>query len=652
MLLDELNIYNFGIYKGEHSIDLQPRTGRPIILFGGLNGGGKTTLLDALQLVLYGRHAKTSNRGRMAYEDYLRETINRYALKKEAMLELYFWYHHEGQRAKYRVTREWKVSGKSIREQLLVQVNGAEDQFLSEHWENKVNEFIPANISDLFFFDGEKIETLADARKSAGLIKTGIHALLGLDVVDNLTRDLVALKNRRKIKQQTAAVQSEIKSLEARKAKLAEELGSLNEEKEQVVEELKQAQYEYSESWTSYKISGGSLYDSKKEFEKEEELAEQELANHQDLMRKHAEGLAPILLVEDLLFRAKAQASKEEAGILTRAVVASLSNRDTLLLNQLKASGVSEDILSSVRQFTETDRQERQASIPDEIYLNIPSAAFQGLDKETFEQTRKSGIALKQEYEKIKEKQQYIQDKLRAVPDDSVIADLQSRINVCKVAKTRAEAKLELLGEQIAERKLQDQQLDMAITKKLDESSEKGFDIERQIRVLEQAENVNGVLTEFRTLLINENIQKLENMILDSFQSLVRKTDLVTAISIDPKSYRLALYGKDAQPIQANRLSAGERQLLAISILWGLAKASGRPLPAIIDTPLGRLDSKHRNHLIENYFPNASHQVILLSTDQEIDKEYCKGLEPYIAAKYHIEYRDDLQSSVISEGYF
>jgi DNA sulfur modification protein DndD len=53
--------------------------------------------------------------------------------------------------------------------------------------------------------------------------------------------------------------------------------------------------------------------------------------------------------------------------------------------------------------------------------------------------------------------------------------------------------------------------------------------------------------------------------------------------------------------------------------LRGLAKASGRPLPTIIDTPLGRLDSTRRRHLLERYFPVASHQVILLSTDEEID---------------------------------
>ena len=63
-------------------------------------------------------------------------------------------------------------------------------------------------------------------------------------------------------------------------------------------------------------------------------------------------------------------------------------------------------------------------------------------------------------------------------------------------------------------------------------------------------------------------------------------------------------------------------------MLWALGRTSGRPLPVIIDTPLARLDSDHRRLLVENYFPQASHQVILLSTDTEVDQLYFDLLNP------------------------
>jgi DNA sulfur modification protein DndD len=89
-----------------------------------------------------------------------------------------------------------------------------------------------------------------------------------------------------------------------------------------------------------------------------------------------------------------------------------------------------------------------------------------------------------------------------------------------------------------------------------------------------------------------------------------------------------------------------------VSLLWGLARASGRPLPAVIDTPLGRLDASHRYKLIERYFPYASHQVLLLSTDEEIDEHYFEKLKPWVGHAYHLEFDDTEGSTEVKPGYF
>ena len=133
---------------------------------------------------------------------------------------------------------------------------------------------------------------------------------------------------------------------------------------------------------------------------------------------------------------------------------------------------------------------------------------------------------------------------------------------------------------------------------------------------------------------------------------MLRKSALVTRLSIDPSTLSLTLYGRDGNVLGAERLSAGERQLLAIALLWGLAKASGRPLPTAIDTPLGRLDSGHRMHLVERYLPFASHQVLLLSTDEEIAGEYLEKLNPWIGRTYQLSYDDEAGETHIRPGYF
>jgi DNA sulfur modification protein DndD len=104
--------------------------------------------------------------------------------------------------------------------------------------------------------------------------------------------------------------------------------------------------------------------------------------------------------------------------------------------------------------------------------------------------------------------------------------------------------------------------------------------------------------------------------------------------------------------IPKESLSAGERQIYAIAMLDALAKTSGRKLPIIIDTPLGRLDSKHRKKLVESYFPSASHQVIILSTDTEIGKTYLASLDEHISHKIMLDYNGSDGSSNVESGYF
>ncbi len=112
------------------------------------------------------------------------------------------------------------------------------------------------------------------------------------------------------------------------------------------------------------------------------------------------------------------------------------------------------------------------------------------------------------------------------------------------------------------------------------------------------------------------------------------------------------LFDDNGQEIPKHRLSEGEKQVFAVSVLWGLAQSSPRPLPAIIDTPMARLDSEHRLHLVERYFPNASHQVIILSTDTEVDQDFYAKLQPHVARAYHLNYDEAEKVTVAREGYF
>lgn len=132
MILHHLTLRNFCLYCGQQTLDLTPasRGGRPtpIVLFGGINGGGKTTLLDAVQLVLYGNRARCSKRADKGYDQFLRESIHHGADESDgASIELAFRYASEGQDRLYTVTRAWSVAGGRVREKVRVCKDGESD---------------------------------------------------------------------------------------------------------------------------------------------------------------------------------------------------------------------------------------------------------------------------------------------------------------------------------------------------------------------------------------------------------------------------------------------------------------------------------------------------------------------------------------------
>ena len=121
---------------------------------------------------------------------------------------------------------------------------------------------------------------------------------------------------------------------------------------------------------------------------------------------------------------------------------------------------------------------------------------------------------------------------------------------------------------------------------------------------------------------------------------------------MDPSSLDLHYINENSEEVNKASLSAGEKQLMVIALLWALAICSKKKLPVIIDTPLSRLDSAHRVALIETYFPQASEQTIILSTDQEIDEKYYEIMKDNVGDEYTLNYSDSTKATTIQNGYF
>ena len=158
MHFSSIELYNYGIYKGKHIISLTDQDGaKNVTLVGGMNGRGKTTILDSIFLCLYGRKSTEYITGKKeAYNKLLKDHINKSAEDKSTHIKLTMEM-DDDEGTIIAITRAWNMNGKKIDTTLSVEKNGIEDSYLSENWEYYVEELIPFGIAKFFFFDNEKI---------------------------------------------------------------------------------------------------------------------------------------------------------------------------------------------------------------------------------------------------------------------------------------------------------------------------------------------------------------------------------------------------------------------------------------------------------------------------------------------------------------
>ena len=171
-------------------------------------------------------------------------------------------------------------------------------------------------------------------------------------------------------------------------------------------------------------------------------------------------------------------------------------------------------------------------------------------------------------------------------------------------------------------------------------------------RKVDLAERARRAVLEFVDSMRHSRAAELETRCLEMYRRLSTKGERVSAIKIAPDTYHVTLVTSDGQELPKRELSAGEKEIYAISLLWGLAKTAQRQIPIIIDTPLARLDSKHRDSIIRSYLPTAGHQIIVLSTDTEVDQEYYLELEEYVARAMQLRFDPRSETTTVTPGYF
>ena len=650
MILERLTLCDFRAYRGRHDIELSPRVRyraeRPIILFGGLNGAGKTTLMMAIKLALYGRHALGMGTPINAYHRFLRESVHASSAqmipRRAAYVEIHFVYGKLGQRAHYTVRRSWSTTGRRVHEELSVR---QDDQSLSlspQACQGFLNELVPIGVSELFFFDGEKIAELAEDETGRAL-RDAIQQLLGLHLVERLRGDLRVYMLRQSANGAKHDASDRIDGLQADYDALLSKIDAERGELTAAQEHLDALVAEHDRLDLRLTQRGGDWGLSRESCRaKTADLTETLLQSERQL-RDELGGIYPLALARDALSPA------------FEAAAASLANRSQADANELLASFAStlKDELDGSAGKT-VDRLLHATLLPlpsPETRLDVSHRALGRMEQAIRHAIPESQARVERLVENIETTHRELDAvtlRLEQSPDEAALAD-----DVAQLAELARETRDAAVDVEVRKRELKTRYrlaIDQART--LRELHTARSAQEDTAQPLEYAERSRRLLKDFRRIKAERTITELEYEFGMAFQQLARKDDLVASARIDPLDFTVNLLNREGRELRKAQLSAGEKQIYAIAMLDALARTSGRRLPVVIDTPLGRLDSQHRANLVTSYFPRASHQVILLSTDVEVDESFFRTLSPHVSHAFEIRYDNTEQASNLHEGYF
>ena len=612
-------------------------------------------MLDSIPLCLYGSRARRILNG-SSYREYLNSMVHHG--ESAASISLEFDRIEEGRKVRYVVERTWNrtTRGKST-DRLSVWTNEQARPDLVAVWPEFVEGVMPMAVSDLTIFDGEKIESLADPTSSAEILRTSLYGLLGLDLVDRLRSDLHDFR-RRTAKAQDAQLAPQ---LSEKLARAEEQLAQAQKESGMASQALADAEGARSDLQAQLQratdilaIAGGDLLAQRDDLHRR--LAEANagaIAVERELVQLAA-GDLPLTLVPNLLKQVASAGEQREASHLARQMRSAMALRDDRVTGLLTAAlGFGQQEAELARDVLRNDLESIEQPAKPTFSPSLECAdAARGLLNLRSGELQMSAKRLTKQLEDLNSEIEHLEGVLAAVPDTDSVAP-----SVRQVATAEADLRA-------AEKSVQRAQIDLDDAERRAEQAQREFDAiahemldagvndKNAARVAREVAAANEVLAEFAKHMIQKHLGRITNEINTALAALLRKQKLVSRVDINPDDLTVTLLNPQQEPVDSQRLSAGERQMMATAVLWGLSRSTGMALPTVIDTPVGRLDRSHRKNLIRRYFPNASRQVVLLSTDEEIVGDHLQLLRPHIGVEQCLDFDEADACTTVMMGYF
>ncbi len=667
--ISKLEMMNFKRFYGHHSLDLltDPDNDKNLILIGAENGMGKTSIHEAINYAFYEYPDLPKITTKPDYLTAVSDRLNRKALdngETEYWVALELSAAPQGTQRQLRIERRWevdqhtrKISGSRLD---IFENKRLIDWVGEDAYQDFLRSILPATISPYFFFDGEKIQEFAED-ENFEMMKEGILDILHINVYRTLIKDL-------KHHVIDSIEKNEVQPYENDDLyKLLEEAERIEAEMQKKQERLEENRREKDEAQVAIKLSDEEIRRIARPGTPKRDALLTERVQIEDALDRIKQSIEdsvdnlPLLMGRSLLVSLEKTLIEEQSN-------KGLFEKDEVLKEKL--AQIEKEVFSVHQEIPDEFKlSKKQSKLYRELFHDISYNVFEissekakhilhdigsGERQKIVERISDARAVIPQivsnldERERLTNELRTIESQLKASSDDPQISDmleksglLREQLGRLQQEQVEIEADLQRLGADLAK-----------MRKQIEDRQSKREATTQAKKAIRLAQDAQKALHAFIKKLAPEKLTLLKENFEHMYKLLRKPEDPVHKIEIDKDTWRVILYDNKNRPLEKRVFSAGMKQMYALSLLWALSKASGREFPIVIDTPVGRLDKKNRWAIFEKYLPKAGQQVIVLSTDTEVDLEAAKKLAPHVAKQYRLEYDPTKESTVIRVGYF
>lgn len=637
MIIQRIELENYGPYKGIVTLDLSVTKNENIILFQGLNDTGKTSLYKAIKFCLYGEFSVLQSQ----------KHVNRTKrIIGDGRTSVTLIFQHNDQN--YQITRSIDFKKTPLNETLDIRKidftvigDGTPESITSIEDEKRFIEYIlPEEASRFFLFDGEEIQGYTQNPPKPN-IKSAIEMLLGIKELLNAVEDLERVKTIQEEKvRNELAEQDEYKE---EKKFLDEVATSIVKKDTEILEMQSQiSMLQERKSEFEYKLK---KFDEVKETLEQKILSEEKLDETQknisntleSLKNFHDNELAVWLLIPFL---------KKFKDSVKTTVDSNIKKLATQILDKnscICGRNLDGNSISTLKQLSQSETNEFQ---------DIHNCANELLDKFGINQNKEHYLKLISDLNDLKELRNSLNANIEAKKADlgskstnqnDEYVDIRSEYEICDNNLRQKRIRVADSREQRDDAKRQyDSKYRFLSSKTI------SLEFEKQNKRLLLIKVILKSINQFIDEIVESRKSEIETISSQFLKSITNAPDVYTGIVLDD-SYRLHLKIKDQSTIASwERMpSAGQSQVIAHSFISALNRFTAKEAPIIIDTPLARLDDIHAENIVRSY-PEMGKQVIILYQPRELDERLIELIRPHIRAEYDIK-RDlvDVENSVI-----